>query len=154
MNLEYMKLAFEEAQLAFEDGEVPIGSVIVKDDKIIATSHNQKEQKKCATEHAEILAIRSASEKINNWRLDGCDIYITLDPCPMCASAIKQARIRNVYSAIQNSDISSRMLVEKIFEADSTNPSVTFYSNLDVDNGKEILRNFFEKQRKKEKNQY
>ena len=104
MDLKYMDLAFVEAEKAFKLGEVPIGAVIVKNGKILAKTHKKKEKTKCSVHHAEILAILRASKKLRNWRLDDCDIYVTLEPCPMCASTIKQSRIRNVYSALSNKD--------------------------------------------------
>ena len=82
--------------------------------------------------HAEIIAIKRAEEVLGNWRLEDCDLYVTLDPCPMCASAIKQSRIRNVYSALNNSDINNLELIEKIFSTDSVNSSVNFITNLRI----------------------
>lgn len=92
-----MKEALKEANRALCLREVPVGVVIVKDNKIIARAHNLKETLKDSTAHAEILAIKKASEALNNWRLTGCEIYVTLEPCPMCASAISQARISKLY---------------------------------------------------------
>ena len=86
----YMKEALKEAKKAYNAGEVPIGSIIVLNDKIIARAHNLKEKKNCATKHAEIIAVEKATKKINNWRLNDAIIYITMFPCPMCASAIQQ----------------------------------------------------------------
>ena len=100
MNFEYMNIAFDEAKKAFKCDEVPIGAVLVKNDKIIAKSHNNKEKKSCCLCHAELNVIKKASKKFKNWRLDDCELYVTLDPCPMCASAIKQSRISTVYSAL------------------------------------------------------
>lgn len=77
--------------------DIPVGAVIVKDNLIIASAHNEKEKLNDVTAHAEILAIRRASHLINDWRLNGCDLYVTLEPCPMCASAIMQARLKSVY---------------------------------------------------------
>lgn len=147
MNYKYMDLAFKEAQKAFNEDEVPIGTVIVKDDKIIAKAHNTKEKNKCCLYHAEILAIKAASNKLNNWRLENCDIYITLDPCPMCASAIKQSRIKNVYSAMSNYDQNNINIISEIFKKDSINSSVNFVTNIDTDKSKKILGDFFKKQR-------
>lgn len=96
MNI-YMQKALEQAKTALDKNEVPVGAVIVFDGKIIAQAHNLKEALKDPTAHAEILAIRKAAEVLGNWRLTGCDIYITLEPCPMCAWAIGQARLRRVY---------------------------------------------------------
>ncbi|MBR6136720.1 MAG: nucleoside deaminase [Bacilli bacterium] len=147
MNKEYFDLAFIEAEKAFNNNEVPIGAVIVKDGIVIASAYNHKEEDMCATSHAEILAIQEASKKLNNWRLDGCSIYVTLDPCPMCASAIKQARISHVYSALNNSDPNNLFILENIFKTDNVNPMVEFESNLDSERSKELLNSFFEKQR-------
>ncbi|MFG1493997.1 nucleoside deaminase [Halobacteriovorax sp. ZH4_bin.1] len=92
-----MNLALEEAELAFKAGEVPVGAIIVdENDNVIARTHNLKEHQKDTTAHAEILAIREASEKLGDWRLLNCTIYITLEPCPMCLYAILQARFKNV----------------------------------------------------------
>lgn len=93
----YMKMALKEADKAELIDEVPIGCVIVKNDKVIARAHNVKESSKDATGHAEIIAIRKASKKVDNWRLEDCDIYITLEPCIMCSGALIQSRIRNIY---------------------------------------------------------
>ena len=148
MNEKYMKLAFLEAKKAYDCGEVPIGTVIVKNEKVLAKAHNLKEKYQCAIYHAEMLAIKKASKKINNWRLDGCDIYITLEPCPMCASAIKQARIQNIYCALSNTDENTKLL-EKILAKDHINPKVNLYNNLFSESGKKILKDFFNKRRKK-----
>ena len=93
----FMKQALKEAQKAKEKLEVPIGVVIVKDDKIIARAHNLREIKKNAVAHAEILAIQKACKKLEAWRLNGCDMYVTLEPCTMCMGAIILARIKNLY---------------------------------------------------------
>lgn len=95
MNKDFMKLAIEEAKKSGTD--VPVGAVIVKNGAIIASSHNEKEQKQDSILHAEMVAIKEASKQLKNWRLEGCEIYVTLEPCPMCAWAIIQARIPKVY---------------------------------------------------------
>ena len=147
MNQKFLDLAFELANKAFNLDEIPIGAVIVKDNKIIGCGYNQKEFNNSVLKHAELIAIEEASKNLNNWRLDDCDIYVTLDPCPMCASAIKQARIKNVYSALNNTDEKYLEIIEKIFIGDNTNPSVKFISNLAVDKSKNLLTSFFKKQR-------
>ena len=147
MNKEYLDLAIDYAKQAFDSNEVPIGAVIVKDNKVIGYGYNQKEKKQSVVEHAEIIAIRMAEQTLNNWRLNDCDIYVSLDPCPMCASAIKQARIKNVYSAVSNSDENNLKIITNIFAKDHTNPEVEFKTNLSVDKSKELLNKFFEKQR-------
>ncbi len=92
----YMKEALKEASKALLIDEVPIGCVIVKDDKIIARGHNLRETKNNSLAHAEIVAINKACKKLNSWRLIDCDIYVTLEPCSMCAGAIYQSRFKNV----------------------------------------------------------
>lgn len=149
MNLEYMDLAFKEAEKAYKCGEVPVGAVIVKNNKVIAKSYNKKEKSHCAVNHAEILAIKQASKNLKNWRLENCDIYVTLEPCPMCASAIKQARIKNVYSGIPNKDENNNILIKKIFEADKVNSSVNFVNELAVEKSETLLQKFFAGRRKK-----
>ncbi|MCJ8174386.1 nucleoside deaminase [Clostridium botulinum] len=94
---DYIEYAIIEAKKALAIGEVPVGAIIVKENKIIAKSHNLKESLKDPTAHAEILAIKEACNTIHNWRLKGCKMYVTLEPCPMCASAIIQSRISELY---------------------------------------------------------
>ena len=97
---EYMMLALEEARKAEAEGEIPIGALVVYRDLIIAAAHNEKEGTHDPTAHAEVVAIRRAAKNLNRWRLNGCTIYVTLEPCPMCAGAISQARLdRLVYGA-------------------------------------------------------
>lgn len=97
---EYMGLALDEAKKAYAIGEVPIGAVIVKDGEIIAAAHNLRETGHDATAHAEVMAIRQACEKIGHWRLTGATLYVTIEPCPMCAGALVMSRIaRLVYGA-------------------------------------------------------
>lgn len=101
----YLKEAIKEAKKAYQKGEVPVGAVIVKNEKIIARAHNLKEYKKNPLAHAEILCINKACKKLDNWRLDGCDMYVTLQPCSMCMGAISQARINNVFiGALDNKE--------------------------------------------------
>lgn len=97
MEEKFMELAIKEAKKAYEKLEVPIGAVIVKDGKIIARAHNLRETKKQACAHAEILAIEKACKKINAWRLEDCEMYVTLEPCSMCAGAIINSRIKKLY---------------------------------------------------------
>ena len=92
----FMEIALQEAGEAAEKGEVPIGAVIVRDGEIIARAHNMREQWLDATAHAEVIAIRDACKKLNNWRLSGCTLYVTVEPCPMCAGAIYNSRVDTV----------------------------------------------------------
>ncbi|TFG84026.1 MAG: nucleoside deaminase [Erysipelotrichales bacterium] len=96
MHVEFMREAIKEALKALELNEVPIGAVVVKDNEIIAYAHNLRQTNQIATAHAEILAIEQACKKLGSWRLDGCSLYVTLEPCPLCAGAVIQSRIDTV----------------------------------------------------------
>ena len=93
----FMRLALKQAQISYKDDEVPIGAVVVKDGKVIARAHNTRNRTKNAVEHAELVAIQRACKKLGDWRLSGCDLYVTLEPCVMCLGACYNARIANVY---------------------------------------------------------
>lgn len=149
MNLKYMDLAISEAEKAMKVGEVPVGCVIVHNREVIASAYNQKETLNDATKHAEMIAITEASKKMHNWRLENCDIYITLEPCPMCASAIKQARLHHVFCGLANSDSSNSIVIQKIFEKDKNNRAVLFTNNLAVEKVELLLKNFFLNRRNK-----
>lgn len=95
--IKFMKMAYKLALKAYDIGEVPIGAVIVKDGKVIAKAYNKRNFKRLSTAHAEILAIEKACKKLGDWRLDDCDMYVTLEPCPMCAGAIVNSRIKKLY---------------------------------------------------------
>lgn len=147
---EYMLLALEEAKKAYDEGEVPVGAVIVKDDNVIAKAYNTKEKNKCSLDHAELSAIKFACGKLNNWRLIGTTIYVTLEPCPMCASAIKQSRINRVVYLLDNNDINTSKIVNEIFSLHDANAPVEKVK-LDISKFKEedtmILSDFFRKRR-------
>lgn len=96
MKEKYMKKALEQAELAFSEGEVPVGAVIVKDGKIISCARNNREITGDATGHAEIIAIREACQALGGWHLDGCELFVTLEPCPMCMGAIINSRLSRV----------------------------------------------------------
>ena len=147
---EYMLLALEEAKKAYDEGEVPVGAVIVKDDNVIAKAYNTKEKNKCSLDHAELSAIKFACGKLDNWRLIGTTIYVTLEPCPMCASAIKQSRINRVVYLLDNNDINTSKIVNEIFSLQDANAPVKKVK-LDISKFNEedtmILSNFFRKRR-------
>lgn len=147
MDLKYMDLAIEESKKAFSEGEVPVGCVIVKDNEILAAAYNKKEHDQCVSSHAEMLAIEKASLKVHNWRLDGCDVYVTLEPCPMCASALKQARVNHIFCGLSNSDSNNFEIVSRILEKDKNNSLVPITNNLAVDKIMPIMQSFFENRR-------
>ena len=99
-DIHFMQQAIAQAEIALSEGEMPVGCVIVKDGQIIARGRNARENTNDPTAHAEIIAMRNAAREMNSWRLEGCTLYVTLEPCPMCAGAISQARLsRLVYGA-------------------------------------------------------
>ena len=97
MEIKFMRAALKEALKAARDGEVPVGAVVVMDGKIVSRAHNLMEKTQVATGHAEILAIEKACKKLKSWRLDGAEMYVTVEPCAMCAGAVASARIKKVY---------------------------------------------------------
>jgi len=114
MDNKYMDVAISEAKKSLKNGDVPVGAVIVKDDKIIAKAHNKREKKKMATYHAEILAIEKACKKIKDWRLNGCIMYVTLEPCKMCMGAIESSRIAKVvYGTVNEKTTNQKTIIKK-----------------------------------------
>ncbi|MGG7079454.1 nucleoside deaminase [Clostridium sardiniense] len=103
--MNYIDLALEEGKKALEIGEIPVGAVIVKDNKVIGKGYNLKESRKSIIAHAEIIAIEEACKTIGDWRLNGAEMYVTLEPCPMCASAIIQSRISRLHIGTFNKDM-------------------------------------------------
>lgn len=144
----FMKAALKEAQKAYKKLEVPVGCVIVKDDVIIARAHNLKETKFDTTKHAEILAIQKASKKLQSWRLIGCDMYVTLEPCSMCAGAIINSRIRNLYIGALDEKTGVAGSVLNLFEDYSFNHKVEVYKGLLQQECEQILKDFFIELRK------
>lgn len=144
----FMKEALKEAKKAYEKLEVPIGAVIVKDNKIIARGYNLKEEKQNTLKHAEIIAIEKASKKINNWRLNNCEMYVTLEPCPMCAGAILNSRIKKIYIGTldeRTGACGSKLNLLQDYEFDN---------NVEIESGvlekdcRDILQEFFKEIRK------
>lgn len=144
----FMEIAINEAKKAEKRGEVPIGACVVKNGKVISKGYNKREKTKNAINHAEIIAIKKACRKLHDWRLLDCSLYVTLIPCPMCAGAIVNARIKEVhYGADEKSEDN---LCEKIFESTRLNHNTTLikeenYSEICA----QLLSNFFKSKRKK-----
>lgn len=146
MNEKYMDIAYNEAKKAFLKDEVPVGAVIVLSGKVIAKAYNKKVSLKDVCAHAEIIAIKKASLKLKDWRLEDCEMYITLEPCPMCAGAIEQSRIKKVYIGTKSNFKSNHEIVEKIFNNREFYHKVE-YSYLNDSKCSEILKEFFAKKR-------
>lgn len=147
----FMEEALKEAKKAYDKLEVPVGCVIVKDNKIIARAHNLKESKKDTTNHAEILAIQKASKKLESWRLLDCDMYVTLEPCSMCAGAIINARIKNLYIGALDEKTGAAGSVLNLFEDYTFNHKVQVETGIKTEECEEILKNFFKMLRKSKK---
>ncbi len=144
----YMKEALKEAQKAYEKLEVPVGCVIVKDDKIIARAHNLKETKYDTTKHAEILAIQKASKKLKSWRLINCEMYVTLEPCSMCAGAIINSRIKKIYYGVKDEKTGACGSVLNLLKDYKFNHEVELEQGILEKECELVLKEFFKNLRK------
>ena len=142
MNKKFMLAALEEARLAAQKGEVPVGAVIVKDGEIIAKGRNMREEKQNALSHAEIEAINCACKKLGSWRLDGCEMYVTLEPCPMCAGAIINSRISTLIFGAYDSRAGSIDSVVNLCDY-PYNHKVEIYGGIMEDECLAVLQEFF-----------
>ena len=147
MDERYMREALKEARKAAEKLEVPVGCVIVKDGKIIARAHNQKEMKFDTTKHAEIIAIQKASRRLQSWRLLDCEMYVTLEPCTMCAGAMINSRIKKVYIGAEDDKTGAVGSVFNLFEDYTFNHKVEFEKGILREECENILKDFFVKLR-------
>jgi tRNA(adenine34) deaminase len=148
MHEHYMQLALEEARQAVQEGEVPVGAVIVHNDRVIARGHNQREQLRDPTAHAEMIAIVQAAKARQSWRLEGCTLYVTLEPCPMCAGAIIQARIPTlVYGAIDPKAGAVHTL-HRLLDDPRLNHRAEIIAGVLAEPCVQILSQFFQEQRR------
>ena len=147
----FMKIALKEAKKAYDKLEVPVGAVIVKDGNVIARAHNLKETKFDTTKHAEILAIQKASKKLNSWRLIDCEMYVTLEPCSMCAGALINSRIKKVYIGASDEKTGAVGSVFNLLEDYTFNHKVEFEKGILKDECEEILKKFFKELRNSKK---
>jgi tRNA(adenine34) deaminase len=146
MNAKYMEYALEQAKKAALEGEVPIGAVIVMNNKIIASAHNLCEQKKDPTAHAEILAIKKAAEELGDFRLTGAELYVTLEPCPMCAGAAVNARINEIIFGAFDPVKGALGSVTNLYSFDFPNKPMVF-GGIKEKESAVILQEFFKKRR-------
>jgi len=152
LNEKFMKEALKEAQKALEQEEVPVGAVIVKDGKIISRAHNIKEQKNDATCHAEIIAIKKACKKLNSWRLIDCEMYVTLEPCSMCAGALINSRIKKLYIGTTDEKTGACGSVLNLLEDYKFNHKIETHKYILKEECEKILKDFFKFLRERNKN--
>lgn len=143
----WMRLALDLAQEAFEAGEVPVGAVIVHNNTVIGTGSNQREMLKDPTAHAEIIAITQAAQSLNSWRLLDCALYVTLEPCPMCAGAIVQARLPIVVYGTTDQKAGACHTLYQITDDSRLNHRATVIGGVLADECRGILQEFFRQQR-------
>lgn len=144
LSMNFMNVAISEAKKSYKIGDVPVGAVIVKNGVIIAKAHNMKEKKHNAIMHAEIIAIERACKKLKRWRLDDCELYVTMEPCIMCTGAILQSRIKKIYYSIDNDEFGMLKIIsqEKKYRL-NVNKGMYGLESL------EMLKSFFSEKRKK-----
>lgn len=147
--IKYMQEALKEAQKAYKINEVPVGAIIVQNNKIISRAHNRKEKQQDSTFHAEILAIQKASRKISQWRLSDCELYVTLEPCSMCAGAIIQARIDKVFIGTKDPKAGAVGSIVNLFDIKKFNHIVEYEYGLLALECSDILKKFFKELRSK-----
>ena len=140
--------AIDMAKLAFDNDEVPVGAIVVKRGKIIGRGFNQVKTKNSVSSHAEINAINEASQHIKNYRLIGCDIYVTLEPCHMCAKAIIDARIDSLYFGAHEPKTGAITSIDQLLDKDHLNHKVLFSGGYLHEQSSDLLRKFFKSKRK------
>lgn len=145
----FMEKALEEAQKAFDVDEVPIGAVIVRNGEIIGAGHNLREKEKDPTLHAEMIAIRNGAAFLNGWRLLDCDLYVTIEPCPMCAGAILQARIKRVVFGARDPKAGCAGSLYNLLQDNRFNHTVEIVEGILENECSTIMKDFFKRKRSK-----
>ncbi len=152
MENKFMKIALEEAKIAAQEGEMPVGAVIVKDGEVIATGHNLRNVSHDPTLHAEIVAIRKAAELLSDWRLSDCDLYVTLEPCVMCSGAIINSRMRSVYFGAYDAEYGAAGGRIDLFSKSYFGSTTKVYGGIMEDTCTTMLKDFFASLRENKKN--
>lgn len=148
---DYMALALKEAARAWEEDEVPVGAVVVQDGRVIGKGHNQRERLSDPTAHAEMIAITAAAQAIGSWRLDGATLYVTLEPCPMCAGALVNARIKRVVFGAKDPKAGACGTLFNIPEDERLNHRLEVVGGVLAEEGGAILTSYFREKRKQGK---
>lgn len=144
---QYMEIALEEARLASEEGEIPVGAVLVKDGKVLARTHNRREATGNPMDHAEIIALREAASRLGGWRLEGSTIYVTLEPCPMCAGALVQARVARLVFGARDLKLGAAGSRYNLVHDETTHHRLDITDGIMEEECRDILREFFEARR-------
>ena len=152
MDERYMRMAIDQAYIAEENGDVPIGCVIVYENRVIAKAYNQREQLHDPTAHAEIVALTQAAEFIGNWRLHGCTLYVTLEPCPMCAGALVLGRLDRVVYGTDDPKTGAVRSLYQIVEDARLNHQLKVTCGVMQDDCKKQLQDFFQRRREENSN--
>ena len=147
LHQDWMRLALTQAQMAFEQGEVPIGAIVVHNGRVIAAAHNEKEQRNDPTAHAEVLAIQRAAKVLGSWRLTDVILYVTLEPCPMCAGAIVQSRLKQVVYGCADLKGGATGSVMNVLDYTLWNHRVDIVAGVLEEECSEILKLFFRRLR-------
>ena len=153
INEKFMKEAIKEAKKAYKKDEVPVGAIIVKDGKIIAKAHNVKETKKDTTMHAEIIAIKKASKKLETWRLNECEMYVTLEPCSMCAGALINSRIKKIYIGTMDEKTGACGSILNLLKDYTFNHKVDYETGILKEECENLLKEFFKELRRRKKSE-
>jgi tRNA(adenine34) deaminase len=151
MHEHFMYLALAEAEQALREEEVPVGAVIVRNQRVLCGAHNHREQTHDPTAHAEMLVISEAARRLQSWRLEGCTLYVTLEPCPMCAGAILQARIPNVVYGAADPKAGAVHTLYRLLDDPRLNHRCAVVNGVLAEDCGEILSRFFERQRRRGK---
>lgn len=144
----YMDIALKEAKIALEEGEVPIGAVVVKNGLVIGKGHNRREAKNDISSHAEIEAIVDAEKTMGTWLLEGCSLFVTIEPCLMCSGAIKQARIFSLYYGANDPSMGAIKSNYFVFDEIGKNGNPLIYSGIRENECASLVKDFFSRQRK------
>ncbi len=145
----FMRAALREAERGAREGEVPVGAVVVRDGQVLARAHNRPIHLHDPSAHAEILALRRAARKAGNYRLEGCDLYVTIEPCAMCAGAIVQARLRRTVFGARDPKAGACGSVLNVLDHPGLNHRAEVVSGVRAEESAALLRNFFQRRRKR-----
>lgn len=150
----FMALALKQAEKAFQKREAPVGALIVYEGCVLARAYNQRERLQDPTAHAEVIALKKAAKKLGTWRLSECDLFVTLEPCPMCAGAIVQARVRKVYFGAYDAKAGAVGSVVDLFHGQKFNHQVKYEGGILKEECSHLLKNFFLMLRKEKQQQF